>query len=71
MRGTYARYTPDFKRRVVARLANGARLCDVSRASGVPGRTILNWRAEIRAKQARAVEVSRIIAACIGGEVKT
>lgn len=56
-------YTLDFKRRAVARLTNGARLCDVSRAVGVPTQTILRWRAEMRARQAQAVEVSRRIAA--------
>lgn len=55
-------YTIDFKRRAVARLANGARVCDVSRAAGVPASTILRWRRELREQRTRAVEAARSIA---------
>jgi transposase-like protein len=52
-------YTTDFKRRAVARLANGARLCDVSNAAGVPKATLLRWRAEQRQRMESQVTMSR------------
>lgn len=52
-------YTLDFKRRAVAKLANGCRLSDVSKAAGVPKATILRWRREFREQRAKAVMASR------------
>ena len=54
-------YSPDFKRRAVAKLANGCRLADVSKAAGVPRATLLRWRREAHAERDYAVGVSRII----------
>jgi transposase-like protein len=54
-------YTLDFKRRAVAKLANGCRIADVSKAAGVPRATILRWRAEMRAQREAQVQASRDI----------
>ena len=53
-------YTLDFKRKALARLTNGARLCDVSRAAGVPTATVLRWRRELLAEREARVQAARI-----------
>lgn len=52
-------YTKDFKRRAVARLANGALMEDVAAAVGVSKSTVWRWRAALIAERKALVEASR------------
>jgi hypothetical protein len=52
-------YTLDFKRKAVAKLANGCRLADVSKAAGVPRATVLRWRREARSARDAQVQAAR------------
>lgn len=69
MSGWVRLYSTDFKRRAVARLANGCRIADVAKAAGVPRATLLRWRREARAERDLVVAVSRTVSELtLGGD---